>query len=170
MHIGCRDSFCSENTILQLYEIKAHDNGVLSPSANSIISLQQFKEINLYGLKPKHTMFTNNRGSSIYCSSCNLYLYGYMEFIDNDAVVGAALRLSPHSTIYFTQRLYVKFIRNTVYTVGGAIYIVDENKLRSHCAIQFQMEKQFVYTTYSPPDINLTFIDNSATLTGHSLW
>ena len=170
MHIECRGSFCSENTILQLYAIKAHCNGALSPSANSVISLQQFKEINLYGLKPKDTMFTNNRGSAIYCLSCNLYLYGYLEFIDNNAVVGAALRLLSGSTIYFTQRLHVKFIRNTVYTAGGAIYIVDENKLRSHCAIQFQMEEQFIYTTYPPPDINLTFIDNSAMLTGNSLF
>ena len=170
MHIDCKCSFCSEKIILKLYAIKAHDNGALSPSLNSVISLQQFKEVNLYGLKPKETMFTNNRGSAIFCSSCNLYLYGYIEFIDNDAVVGAALRLLSDSTIYFTQRLYVKFIRNTVYTVGGAIYIVDENKLRSDCAIQFQIEKQFIYTIYPPPDINLTFIDNSATLTGHSLF
>ena len=170
MHIECKGSFCSENTILQLYAIKAHDNGALSPSANSVISLKQFKEVNLYGIKPKETMFTNNRGSAIFCSSCNLYLYGYIEFIDNDAFLGAALRLSSHSTIYFTQRLYVKFIRNTVYTTGGAIYIVDENKLRPDCAIQFQMEKKFIYTTYPPPDINLTFIDNSAMLTGHSLF
>ena len=170
MHIECKGSFCSENTILQLYGIKAHENGALSPSDTSVISLQQFKEVNFYGLKPKETMFTNNRGSAIFCSSCNLYLYGYIEFIDNNAVVGAALRLLSDSTIYFTQRLNVKFIRNTVYTAGGAIYIVDENKLRPDCAIQFQMEKQFVYTTYPPPDINLTFIDNSAMLTGHSLF
>ena len=170
MHIECKGSFCSENTILQLYAIKAHDNGALSLSANSVISLQQFKEVNLYGLKPKETMFTNNRGSAIFCSSCNLYLYGYIEFIDNDAFLGAALRLSSHSTIYFTQRLDVKFIRNTVYTIGGAISIEAEYNFRPHCAIQFQMEKQFVYTTYPPPDINLTFIDNSATLTGHSLF
>ena len=170
MHIECKGSFCSENTILQLYAIKAHDNGALSPSTNGVISFQQFKEVNLYGLKPKDTMFTNNRGSAISFLLCKLYLYGYMEFIDNNAFIGAALRLLSDSTIYFTQRLNVKFIRNTVYTVGGAIYIVDENIFRSDCAIQFQMEKQFVYTTYPPPDINLTFIDNNATLTGHSLF
>ena len=170
MHIECRGSFCSENTILQLYAIKAHCNGALSSSANSAISLQQFKEVNLYGLKPKDTVFTNNRGSSIYCLLCNLYLYGYMEFIDNHAFFGAALRLSAHSTIYFTQRLHVKFIRNTVYTIGGAIFLEPENIIRPHCAIQFQMEEQFTYSTYLPPDINLTFMDNSATLTGHSLY
>ena len=93
-----------------------------------------------------------------------------MEFIDNDAVVGAALRLSPHLTIFFTQGLYVKFIRNTVYTIGGAICLEPENIFRPRCAIQFKMEKQFVYKTYSPPDIDLTFIYNSAMLTGHSLF
>ena len=67
--------------------------------------------------------FTNNVGSAIYLSSCDVKLKGISLFKNNIAENGGALYVEKETNVNIDDKAAVKFIANTANLNGGAIYV-----------------------------------------------
>ena len=134
------------------------DNGIPLSGRKSIyfseLPAVQFVNIKL-GIIVGFTAFVYNMGSAISAYSSNVGLFGYILFQKNRALHGAALNLQSNSLVVFHTLAIVKFIENTAYSYGGAIY--SENV---YCPVYF-LEKT---------GQELFFLANSAYLEGDALY
>ena len=96
--------------------------------------------------------FTNNSGTTLHMSWCRVELEGYILFMNNSAVRGAAIYLERGSHITIRDNSVIKFIGNNAFK-GGAIY--------SGC-----YQCYFVVTHTS----NVLFTNNSAEIAGNSIY
>ena len=67
--------------------------------------------------------FTNNIGSSMYLSACDMKLSGNVLFKNNTAENGGALYLNQETTVTIDDEANVQFTGNTATLNGGAIYV-----------------------------------------------
>jgi len=101
--------------------------------------------------------FTNNVASSLYVSACDLYLYGDLLFQNNTAERGGAMYLSQGSTVTIGDEATVHFIANKATLNGGAIYVDSDDDY-----IFYDDSSNYMHSA--------TFINNSATIVGNSLY
>ena len=108
--------------------------------------------------------FTNNIGSSLYLSSCDLKLSGNVLFKNNTAELnGGAMYIEKETTVNIDDKAVAQFISNTARINGGAIYV---NLFCSH----FHFGDYIVIKTFKGGSNNAIFINNSARITGNSLY
>uniref|UniRef100_A0A1X7US01 Transmembrane protein n=1 Tax=Amphimedon queenslandica TaxID=400682 RepID=A0A1X7US01_AMPQE len=108
-------------------------------------------------------------GSVILACNSDIYLYGSILFVGNRAANGGAIRLEQSSHLFLLEPTNAKFIRNTAFFYGGAIYSYADRSLpllNSLCAIQIVSNK----TDVSDINIKLYFINNTAGLAGNSMY
>ena len=67
--------------------------------------------------------FISNVGSSLYLSSCYVYLSGNLLFKNNTAENGGAMYIEQETTVSIDDGATVQFIANTAKLNGGAIYV-----------------------------------------------
>ena len=104
--------------------------------------------------------FTNNIGSSIYLSACDMKMSGILLFKNNTAENGGALHLKREATVTIDDEASVQFISNTATLNGGAIYV-------DLLCDYFQKDTD---TFLHHGDLSALFINNSALITGNSLY
>ena len=104
--------------------------------------------------------FTNNVGSSMYLSACDMKLSGNVLFKNNEAENGGAMYLDQRTTVTIDDEASVQFIGNTATLNGGAIYVdlLCEDFRRDTDTFS-------VLTNFS-----VTFINNSALISGNSIY
>ena len=107
--------------------------------------------------------FTNNVGSSIYLSACDMKLSGNLLFKNNTAENGGAMYLNQRTTVTIDDEASVQFIGNTATLNGGAIYV------DLLCDNFQQGTDTFLYYTVVT-NFSVTFINNSAIIAGNSLY
>ena len=107
--------------------------------------------------------FTNNVGSSMILSACDIKLLGNLLFKNNTAENGGAMFLNQRTTVTIADEASVQFIGNTATLNGGAIYV---NFL---CDNFRQGTDTFLYHTVLT-NFSVTFINNSAIISGNSLY
>ena len=107
--------------------------------------------------------FTNNVGSSMYLSACNMKMSGNLLFKNNTAENGGAIYLSQQSTVFIDNGTRVQFISNTATLNGGAIYmdLLCEDFVQNIDIFSHQTDLT---------SISVTFINNSAIISGNSLY
>ena len=107
--------------------------------------------------------FTNNIGSSIYLSSCDLQLLGNVLFQNNTAENGGAMYLYQRTTVAIDVKANVHFISNTARLYGGAIYV---NLFCSHD----YFGGYNIITTFNSGSNNVVMINNSASIGYNSVY
>ena len=107
--------------------------------------------------------FTNNVGNSMYLSSCNMKLSGNLLFKNNTADNGGAMYLNQGTSVTIEDEASVQFIGNTVTLNGGAIY------MDLLCEDFLQDTDTFLYYSVLT-NFSVTFINNSAIISGNSLY
>ena len=111
----------------------------------------------------KSSNFTNNTGSSIYLSSCDVELSGNLLFRNNTAENGGAMYVDQETTVTINDNATVKFIANTAKVNGGAIYV---SLVCKH--VQNGLYK--IINTFNGGSNNAIFINNSAGIVDNSLY
>lgn len=134
------------------------DNGI-PPTGRKLIYFSKLPAIQFVNIKlgiiVGFSAFVYNMGSAISAYTSNVGLLGYILFQKNRALHGAALNLQSNSLVVFHSLAIVKFIENTAYSYGGAIY--SEN---AYCPVYF-LEKT---------GRELFFIENTAYLEGDAIY
>ena len=113
--------------------------------------------------------FTNNTGSSLYLSSCDVKLYGILLFSNNEAENGGAIYVNQETTIDIDDVVAVQFFANKAKLNGGAIYV------DLVCSHHYSGDYKIIVTFDSDnsrdmKNLNVTFINNSARIAGNSLY
>ena len=107
--------------------------------------------------------FTNNVGSAIYLSSCDVKLKGVSLFKNNTAYNGGAMYVEQESNVNIDSNATVKFIANTANLNGGAIYVA------LYCS-HHTTGSYLIINTFSGGSNNAMFVNNSAKITGNSIY
>ena len=128
--------------------------------------LQQFHAVNHKQPWPviiKSSNFTNNTGSSIYLSSCDVELSGSLLFRNNTAENGGAMYVDQGTTVTINDNATVEIIANTAKVNGGAIYV-------SLVCRHIYNGLYKIINTFSGGSNNAIFINNSARIVDNSLY
>ena len=119
------------------------------------------------------TTFRNNLADSIGgCIMSNdgyLQLTGDITFESNQADYGGALALYGTSRMRFNRQLWANFTNNLANFEGGAIYFVD-SVASIRCINEVPIKCFFTIGSNSLFGISLTFTNNSAKMSGNSLY
>ena len=115
-------------------------------------------------LQVNTSSFTNNVASSMYLSACDMHLSGVVLFKNNTAENGGAIYLDQGSTVTIGNGATVQFIANTATLNGGAIYV------DLLCSNLEDDTNTFSFETTMNFSAICIFINNSATIAGHSLY
>ena len=107
--------------------------------------------------------FTNNIGSSMYLSACDMKLSGNVLFKNNTAKNGGAMYLNQITTVTIDDEASVQFIGNTAILNGGAIYVYLQCN-------NFQQDTHTFMHHEGLTNISVTFINSSAIISGNSLY
>ena len=110
--------------------------------------------------------FTNNVGSSMYLSACDMHLSGNLLFKNNRGENGGAIYLNQRTTVTVDNEATIQFIANTATLNGGAIYVdfLCGNIIDGNTNTFFYNKTMNFSTIY-------IFINNSATIAaGNSLY
>ena len=110
----------------------------------------------------KSSNFTNNVGSSIYLSSCDVELSGNLLFRNNTAENGGAMYVDQGTTVHINANATVQFIANTAKVNGGAIYV------SLVCSHTYGGTYKIINTFGGSS--NSIFINNSARIADNSLY
>ena len=154
------DNIQIENTIFD------HNVG-----GNSVVYLQGFLHLLLRSNPINYNQpviinnsnFTNNVGSSIYLSSCDVKLSGNSLFKNNTAENGGAMYVDQETPVTIDDKATVHFISNTARLNGGAIYV---NILCSHHGFGDYR----IINTFRGGSDNAIFVNNSASIGYNSLY
>ena len=129
-------------------------------------SLFHFDNINhviINGTMTEPGNFSHNYGAVFEFLRSQAVLAGHLIFNANIANHGAAFLLKQNSVIFLKKGLRSNFSNNTVQSLGGAIYSVNDNYEESQCTFQLDYPNDY-------KDIRLTFKNNSAALAGNSIY
>ena len=104
--------------------------------------------------------FENNNKSAIHASGSKLIFEGHNIFKNNSGLVGGGIQLLDSSYIHLRPNTYIVFEKNHADYVGGAIYT------------DYEDNDPCIFHTDSPiySNIDVDFIENTATLSGNSLY
>lgn len=114
--------------------------------------------------------FTSNEGTAISLRDSNVHFYGHIIFKNNTAMHGGALKLCQLSKMYLTVgHVQIHFIDNTATSMGGAIYIAQEQCVETSPPCFFQL---IAHKNITLNDLNfiLLFQNNSAILAGNAVY
>uniref|UniRef100_A0A1X7VIG7 Right handed beta helix domain-containing protein n=1 Tax=Amphimedon queenslandica TaxID=400682 RepID=A0A1X7VIG7_AMPQE len=107
--------------------------------------------------------FSYNFGSIFYVRSTMIHLNGQLNIIGNNGYMGTGFTVQGLSYFLLSNGLNAAFINNTALTIGGAIYAVTDLDLdKSTCLFQND--------TNNITNIKMTFIDNTASEAGNSIY
>ena len=115
--------------------------------------------VTICGSRRNSTIFQENLGSIINIYNGNIYIYGYLTFINNTALKGAALKLEGYSKVFLMPGVTAHFESNTAIGSGSVIWSNVEPVEDHICT--FQIYK-------SPSNISMTFIYNKGTSIIHA--
>ncbi len=127
------------------------------------------------GTKDNPSIFQKSQNSAIKAFNTDVYLFGTVIFRDNRALSGAALYLKDGSYLFLSEKVDALFCNNRADDNGGAIYI--EPTRSQQCVVQI-LTRDLLFNNalitdnkenLSDFDLNVTFIDNEATI-GRSLY
>ena len=130
-------------TVVRLNDVTANKNG-FRKFFSKIGNLFHFYRILTVAVSG-NSNFSNNFGSVFSSIDSNLYLNGQVIFKDNQAVIGAAIRLEGRCNLYLMNGLHAHFIRNKAQFFGGAIYAHTDTPTK--CAIQIEDQPTVVFKT-----------------------
>ena len=146
----------------------------------SVVHLQGFLHTKLHFNPPilnykqpvivNTSTFTNNFGSAMYLSSCDVILSGNLLFKNNTAESGGAMYVEQETTVTINDKATVQFIANAAKLNGGAIYV---NLVCSHHTFGDYLIIN-TFNSYNSRqnynNLNVTFINNSAGITDNALY
>ena len=112
--------------------------------------------------------FTNNIGSSLYLSSCDVRLSENLLFENNTAENGAAMYVDQETTVTIDDKTTVKFINNTAKLNGGAIYV--DLVCSHHTVGDYIVIITFISDSERLNYSNVIFINNSARIADNALY
>ena len=152
-------------------------------SSNKAKSIIYFFD-RLHGYNDTHLItssFHNNEGVSIYLSSYQaLHIHGEILFENNLAEDCAGIYISGHSTVMFGENSSTKFINNSVYHNGAAIFMNNNSTtiFDNSSKVTFNDNKADNGTIYSMASsqvifkaaCQVTFRSNSATQKGSAIY
>ena len=137
------------------------DQNIASSSIVYIEQLVRNSEEDRIQVQLNSSTFTNNIASSMYLSSCDVTLSGVILFKNNTAENGGAMYINQGTRVAIHDGAIIQFIDNSAMMNGGAIYV------------DFLCNKDNIFY-YHNSSIKLrgmcTFINNSATFAGNSLY
>ena len=125
--------------------------------------LQQSLQVITQPVVISNSNFTNNYGSSLYLSSCDVKLLGTIWFKNNAAYNGGAMYIDQETTLTIDDKATVQFIANTADLSGGAIYV------NLVCSNRGTGTYNLI-STFKDGGTNAIFINNSAMIVDNSLY
>ena len=168
VYIECIGEYCETDTAVVIFEDIKVENNHYNPY-KGILLLKQVENVYFIGTIPNAFVFRNNFGSSIQCTSCNIHLMGYLNFLNNSANSGTVIH-GIDSFIYFTEGLNAQFIGNHAETFSSVI-LMKTNAASGHCSFQFNLTERYVYHfNKSLPNINMTLYNNHAPFDGNIIF
>ncbi|XP_019856898.1 PREDICTED: uncharacterized protein LOC109585325 [Amphimedon queenslandica] len=143
-----------------LKNVKANKNfqtSILSINSRAgLFTIVNAHELNITGMNSFH----DNYGSVFEITNTRINLNGTIDFVNNKGERGSAFQLHDNSHFHFANGLRLRFNNNTALTKGGAIYSYDH--LTDECLFKTQES--------IPVNIRVTFINNSASESGSSIY
>ena len=146
--------------------------GYYKPESSDFAAVFSFVNLGMVmviGSEETTSSFHGNLGPVIRTYATDLQLKGFISFKNNSAdnSNGAAIILQSNSHLLLHNHLHMVFEgNNAVY--GGAIYSMESNN--QFCILQFITEKVYTRDNITKLDINLTFIENIALVSGDSIY
>jgi len=101
----------------------------------------------------KDSNFSNNFGTCLFLTKCDLVLSGNIHFVNNTADSGPALNLDMMSTATIDDGVNLQFVNNSAVSQGGAIFV----ELNHDCHQNYSV---FSYT--SDAEAEVSFVNNIA--------
>ena len=152
---------------VHIVESQFCDNFVSNIGLGSIVELGNIAMASIVD-----TSFTNNRGTAIAMTSSNVIFKGDVEFNNNKATYGGALRFCALSAMFLDKGTSILFRSNHAYEMGGAIYVQEAcSEQLKPCFFQPIVEDGSLVTNLSTQyRINLTFAANTAGIAGSALY
>uniref|UniRef100_A0A1X7T4L6 Right handed beta helix domain-containing protein n=1 Tax=Amphimedon queenslandica TaxID=400682 RepID=A0A1X7T4L6_AMPQE len=150
--------------------------GVLNIYLNNITAYDNFKTNNSYGNTETELIiivnakalyisgynnFSYNFGSIFDITNTIIYLNGQLNITGNNGYMGTGFKLQGQSYFLLSNGLNATFINNTALTIGGAIYAIADDDFNK-CMFQSN--------TNNVTDIKMTFIGNTASEAGSSIY
>ena len=111
-------------------------------------------------------IFMKNYGTVLHALDSGIYLSGQLNFTDNTASNGGAIRIEGDSHLYLIGGLNASFINNQALLSGGAIYAAVYRKRECAILVNETLVNNQSYSTI----ITMIFYKNSAKLTGNSIY
>ena len=140
------------------FDQNKRDNSVVHIATKQIGSTR-----NRIKLLVNTSTFTNNIGSPMYLSTCDVKLSGNLLFKNNTAENGGALYLNQGTTVTIDDKATVQFIGNTAILNGGAIYV-------DLLCDNFKKDTDTFLHHGDLTNLSALFIKNSAMVAGNSLY
>ena len=155
-----------------LEDIQAFQNGQLSliNPEGSLGSMFTFMNViaNVAGTSSQMpSTFHKNNGSVISAFQTLIHLQGFLSFYHNIARNGAVFNLAVSSQLVLHENLKAVFSNNQAKNYGGAIYKAYEDNKEDVCVIQVHSSN---FTSIENINIQLNFINNTARLSGQSIF
>ena len=173
-HIGIRNTFIISETKVQknleliLQSLKFHQlfwiNSVSTDFNSGKLVFVNTKSVYING---ESNVFINITGSVIQAYNSDIHLNGSLDFLNNKASHGAAIRLDSLSHLFVHESTNASFVNNHVSFYGGAIYSHMDRTLPTInplCAIQI------VSHNISQLNAKMFFKNNTAILAGNSIY
>ena len=163
-----RDSEVVVCGCIQCYNNRAYSTGGGLIARRSVINLRSTVNCSIFQGNSAH-----DKGGAIYAElNSFVNMTGLQNFIQNSAQYGGALALSHTSKLMLSNPLQANFVENNGLAGGGAIYYEDSFS-RSQCTNITTKEQEvldcFIELT-SDSDIQLTFVNNTASVAGTVLY
>ncbi|XP_019859158.1 PREDICTED: uncharacterized protein LOC109587361 [Amphimedon queenslandica] len=129
----------------------------------SIFHFDNIIDVFINGSVAKPGNFSHNYGAVFELLRSYAVLEGHLLFNANIANHGAGFLLIEDSVIFLKKGLKAHFTSNTVQSLGGAIYSVNDLNKEAKCTFQ-------LYFNEDDKNISLTFSNNTAALAGNSVY
>ena len=144
-----------------LNNITAHNNFKTNNKFGStraeLIKIDNAKELHISG----YNNFSYNFGSIFDITNTKIHLNSQLNIIGNNGYMGTGFKVQGSSYFLLSNGLNATFINNTALTIGGAIYAIADEDFNK-CMFQNNTE--------NITNIKMTFIDNTASEPGSSIY
>ena len=144
-----------------------------SPENSAVFLISDSDNVTVVGTKGVGSFFHDNDVSVFGTISTNVVFHGHISFEGNRGFAGGALSLVDSSVLYIYNNSVVNFVRNSAFTLGGAIYTNTLGSIISEtCAIQYFGDQQvnLDINDINMLNISLVFSNNSARVAGNSVY
>ena len=147
--------------VLKMYinKVTAYNNFNTNYYVNT--KTEFMKIVNAKALFNGYNYFINNFGSIFDITNTIISLSGHLNIIGNNGYMGTGFKVKGSSFFILRSGLNATFINNTALTIGGAIYAMADDDF-TPCMFQ--------NNTGNANNISMTFIDNTASEAGSSIY